>query len=117
MAFGVLTSLDLYNCSETIIRSKRFIKIYLKRLIDALEMKAYGKPIIEHFGSTPETSGFTVVQMIETSLISAHLVDSDNSAFIDIFSCKHYDEEEILKLTKFYFDPEHIIISSLVRGE
>jgi S-adenosylmethionine/arginine decarboxylase-like enzyme len=54
-------------------------------------MKRFGKTQIVDFGEDPRVSGYSMTQLIETSLISGHFANQSRAAYIDIFSCKRYD--------------------------
>ncbi len=116
MAWGILTSIDLEGCYPELIRSDLAIKNYVSRLVELIEMKVHGDCQIVHFGSCPEVEGFTMMQMIETSLISGHFVNIDNSAYIDIFSCKPYDSEGAAKATAEFFGAKDFKFTRLERG-
>lgn len=113
--WGYQTCIDLYNCDPEIIRSRKYIKLYLLAIVKEIDMKAYGEPIIKHFGSSKKVEGFTMIQMIETSLISGHFVEMNNSAFIDIFSCKDYDHMRATTMTQEYFKAPHTVVTNLLR--
>ena len=50
--------------SKEIVKDAKFIKEFTKILVDGIEMKAYGEPIIEHFATHEEkASGFSLVQL------------------------------------------------------
>ena len=100
--------LDIAGCNDNIC-SKKSIKLFVKELVDAIEMKAYGEPIIKHFAEhLPEAAGYSLVQLIETSAISGHFSDNNRDAYIDIFSCKEFDENKAVKVVEKYFDPQNI---------
>jgi S-adenosylmethionine/arginine decarboxylase-like enzyme len=67
-------------------------------------MKAYGEPQIIHFGEDNK-AGYTLVQLIETSNITAHFCEQDNAAFIDIFSCKEFDPKDAKRVVDQFFRP------------
>ena len=71
-AWGLTMNLDLIDCSPIVIRSQELVKEYIVRLCDLIDMKRYGEPLIENFG-TEEREGITFVQLIETSNIAGHL--------------------------------------------
>jgi len=106
--WGYMLSLDVAKCKPALIRSKPVIYKFTKSLVSAIDMKAYGEPQIVHFGEGNK-AGYTLVQLIETSNITAHFCEEDNAAFIDIFSCKPYDIEVAVKEVKKYFQPEHVV--------
>lgn len=70
-----------------------------------IDMKAYGKPIIKWFGDG-ERGGYTLVQLIETSCITAHFSEERNAVFLDVFSCKQFDPFVVRGLVKEYFKAE-----------
>lgn len=114
--WGKETLIDLVNCDGGLIRSRGIIADYAYQLVNLIDMKAYGVPKIVHFGESEKVAGFTLVQLIETSLISGHFVESNNSAYINIFSCKDYDEEVATHFTKMFFGAELMTYKVEQRG-
>lgn len=114
--WGILTTIDLEGCDPEQIRSEKCISAYVKLLVELIDMKAYGECKIVHFGDDPKVSGFTMVQMIETSLISGHFVNQTNQAYIDIFSCKDYDSGLASKFTQTHFRASKINVQRIIRG-
>ena len=47
--------------------------------------------------------GYSMVQLIETSLISGHFANDTNSAYLDIFSCKGYEPAVVEEFSKAFF--------------
>ena len=80
-------------------------------------MQPFGKPIAHHFGGNEKaTEGFTLVQLIETSSIVAHFAENVGQAYIDIFSCKLFDNDCAVELCCRYFEPSDYNVRSLDRG-
>jgi S-adenosylmethionine/arginine decarboxylase-like enzyme len=79
-------------------------------------MTPYGLPTVIHFGKDPTVTGISANIFLEESNICLHLVEQDNSAFIDIFSCKKYSPEEAFDFCKFYFEAVGGTYSFLTRG-
>jgi S-adenosylmethionine/arginine decarboxylase-like enzyme len=77
-------------------------------------MVPYGKPQIVHFGSGNK-AGYTLLQLIETSNISAHFTEEDNNAYVDIFSCKDFKASDVEEVIREYFKPENIIARTIIR--
>ena len=90
------------GCDADSIRSKDNISAFVKDLVNKIDMVAFGDPIIEHFGDGNK-QGYTLIQMIETSNISAHFVEENNTMYLDIFSCKPYDPVTAIEVVKEYF--------------
>jgi S-adenosylmethionine/arginine decarboxylase-like enzyme len=114
--FGILTTIDLKFCDPILIRDAAVIENFVKELITLIKMKAYGEPQIVHFGSCPEVEGFSLVQFIETSLISGHFVNLTSEAFIDIFSCKSYDANMAAAFAKSAFSAKESKHQVIIRG-
>lgn len=80
---------------------------FTKKLVNDIDMVAYGEPQIIHFGSD-DKSGYTLIQLIETSNIAAHFVDQNGNAYLDVFSCKPFDVDVVIALMLEFFAPEAI---------
>ena len=104
--WGMSTSLDLYDCNPDTIRDAQLIKEYVKQLCDLIEMKTYGECHVVHFGDDPKVTGFSMTQLIETSLVSGHFANNTNAAYLDIFSCKWYDVKKVKAFSKKFFEAE-----------
>ena len=71
--------------------------------------------MIVRFGDRPEIAGFSFTQLIETSLVSGHLVDASRCAFIDIFSCAPYSVSLAEEFTRTYFGSTKVICHTVDR--
>ena len=100
--WGMSTSVDLYDCNPSTIRDADKIKEYVKQLCDLIEMRTFGECLVVHFGDDPKVSGFSMTQLIETSLVSGHFANNTNAAYLDIFSCKWYDVDRWFSLVKTF---------------
>ncbi|HER23817.1 MAG TPA: S-adenosylmethionine decarboxylase, partial [Candidatus Atribacteria bacterium] len=84
-AWGLLTNVDLYDCNPETIRDAKAIKRYVDELCELIKMKQFGETQVVNFGEDERVAGFSMVQLIETSLISGHFANHTNNAYIDIF--------------------------------
>ena len=116
-AWGLLTSIDLFSCDPETLRNGEKIKEYIIQLCDLIEMERFGDPVLVRFGKDPRVQGYSVVQLIETSCISGHFAEDSDSVYIDIFSCKFYDQEEAVEFTKNFFKAGEIDFNVVLRGE
>jgi S-adenosylmethionine/arginine decarboxylase-like enzyme len=105
--WGYHLMLDCSGCSHTAITDYHTIWAFTKKLVKDIDMVAYGDPQIVKFGEGDKT-GYTLVQLIETSNICAHFVDVDDTAYIDVFSCKPYDDQVVEDLVIEFFGPARI---------
>lgn len=108
---------DLANCDKKAITSADAIRLFCSDLVAAIDMKAYGKPIIKHFAAhSPESAGYSLVQLIETSNICAHFAEMTGDVYLDIFSCKKFAAQEAIAVCEQHFSPQHINHTTLLRG-
>lgn len=63
-------SVDLYECELALLKDEKKIKQFVKELVNLLQMKAYGEPLVVHFGDDPRVEGYSMFQLIETSGIA-----------------------------------------------
>lgn len=115
--FGQELILDLYDCDLETISSGEKIKEFVITLCDdVIHMKRYGEPLIPHFGhENPITSGYSLVQLIETSCVSAHFSEYKKSVYINIFSCAPFDPKEAEEFCKKFFKAQSVKSTLLQR--
>jgi S-adenosylmethionine/arginine decarboxylase-like enzyme len=113
--WGLLTSVDLYSCNSKTIRDAEAIKKYVSELCLLIEMKRFGDTKVVHFGEDEKVAGYSMVQLIETSLISGHFTNSTNNAYIDIFSCKYYNPLAVEEFTKKFFEAKETKMHYILR--
>jgi S-adenosylmethionine/arginine decarboxylase-like enzyme len=113
--WGLLSSIDLYDCDADSIRDADYIKEFIVKLCDLIKMKRFGETTVVDFGDDPRVTGFSMTQLIETSLISAHFVNQINAVYLDVFSCSKYNPEIVMEFAKHWFQAEKAIISVTIR--
>lgn len=101
--WGIASSIDIYGCDPDSIRDADLIRRFVVELCDLIEMKRYGDTQVVHFGEDERVAGYSMVQLIETSLISAHFANQSNAVYLDVFSCKPYDPEVVREFAEKYF--------------
>ncbi|MFC1709655.1 S-adenosylmethionine decarboxylase [Candidatus Omnitrophota bacterium] len=115
--FGMEVILDLYDCDPKIIRSSKAIKSFASKMCKLLNMKKFGKALVPHFGhDDPKTSGYSLLQFIETSSITGHFSENWNSAYINIFSCRMFSSKKAISFTKKYFKAKKVVARRLARA-
>lgn len=112
--WGFHLIVDARDCDPQALRSKETIHAFVKELVHVIGMVAFGKPQIVMFGAGNK-KGYTLVQLIETSDITAHFVEETNDIYLDIFSCKNFKQSEALGVFKKYFNPGHMKTRFLTR--
>lgn len=106
--WGLLTSLDIYDCNPDTIRDADAIKRFVVELCDLIEMRRYGECQVVHFGEDERVAGYSMLQLIETSLISGHFANLTNAVYLDIFSCKAYDPDRVTEFAKKFFGGQSV---------
>lgn len=114
-AWGLATNVDLYGCNPGAIRDAEKIRQFVVELCEIIDMKRFGETEIVHFGPTEKVAGYSMTQLIETSLISGHFANASNAAYIDVFSCKGYDPEVVADYAKEFFGAESVRINVVLR--
>jgi len=113
-AWGLSTSVDLQDCRPETIRDRDHIEAYVIALCELIGMKRYGDCQIVHFGDG-RVAGYSMIQLIETSLISGHFANDTNRAYLDIFSCKGYDAVVVEEFSRKFFGARSSTISITLR--
>ncbi len=101
--WGVSSAIDLYECDLALMQNADAIREFVKTLCDRIKMRRYGETQVVFFGDEPRVQGFSMTQLIETSLISAHFADASRAIYLDVFSCAPYDPGDAAKFAADYF--------------
>ena len=106
--------LDAGGCSPKMIRNEVVVASFAKSLVKRIDMVPYGEPQVVMFGSGNK-KGYTLVQLIETSNITAHFVEENNSMYLDVFSCKDFDPEVVKQAVNEFFDAKKFRTKVMLR--
>ncbi len=114
--WGYHLMVDCHDCDRDMVTNPERIKKFCKELVKKIDMVAYGEPQVVHFAEHDiEKAGWTLVQLIETSNICAHMMDDSGDMYLDVFSCKLFDQDTVIKIVKKYFKPKNHKIMFLTR--
>lgn len=113
--WGIVASVNVYGCHAEYIKTPEKIKQYVTELCDKIDMIKHGPTLVERFaeGALEGYSGF---QFIETSSITLHFDETENRAFIDIFSCKYFDPELAKEFSLEFFEGTSASVVHLLRS-
>jgi S-adenosylmethionine/arginine decarboxylase-like enzyme len=115
-SFGLEVVMDLYECDPKVIRSGKRLSEYTTKLCKLLKMKKFGKTLLPHFGYNEAfTSGYSMLQFIETSSITGHFSELWNSAYINVFSCRDFDTDKAVAFTVKFFKAKRVNKRVLIR--
>lgn len=105
--------LDCSGCTG--IDSRDNIYNFVKELVPAIKMEAFGEPVIEYLLPGDPKQGYSFTQLITTSHICAHFMELDGTAYFDIFSCRAFDLDIARGIVVKYFNPAKIRVNYLTR--
>lgn len=114
-AWGIAASIDLHACNPEYIRNKSKIEEFVLALCNLIQAKRFGDCKIVNFGERDEIQGYSMVQLIETSLVSGHFANKTNNTYLDIFSCKYFNPEQIAKFCQSYFQSQDYTLHYIFR--
>ncbi len=107
--YGQELILDLHDCDMTTF-TRESIKQYFIDLCDLIGMQRQDLHFWDDEGvpeedrqTLPHTSGISAVQFILTSNITIHALDLTGKVYVNIFSCKDFDDAAAATHTKEWF--------------
>lgn len=114
--WGYHLMLDCGNCDLLKMTDKDNIQKFVHELVVAIDMVAVGDTWIERTAiGMPDKEGFSLYQLIVTSNISAHFVDQPRQIYLDVFSCKEFDQDIVVDVVNKYFSPGKINQNFIIR--
>lgn len=114
-AWGLSANIDLYNCNPETIRDSELIGQYVVDLCDLIKVKRFGECVVVNFGEDERIAGYSMTQLIETSLVSGHFANQTNTAYLDVFSCKYFDPQVVGDFSKEFFEADEMILKHTLR--
>jgi len=116
VSWGLSSCIDLYECDLSIMQDAEAIREFVRILCDRIKMKRFGETQVVHFGDDPRVNGFSMTQLIETSLVSAHFADATCAVYLDVFSCAPYDPKDAAEFALSYFKGKRYNLTSVERN-
>ena len=112
--WGYHAMFDCKGCNTVSIRDYNTIQTFIETLVKQIDMIAVGAPMIEYLCEGDPKEGYSFVQLISTSNITGHLMNT-GEAYIDVFSCKEFDPKIVEQCIKQYFAPTRTRLNFLIR--
>ena len=110
MSYGQELIIDLHNCNSARF-TRRNIRNYFGQLCDLIDMKREKlcwwddlHTPVEEKETEPHLVGTSAVQFIKTSSIVIHTLDKLCKVFINIFSCKDFNEKTVIQFSEEWFE-------------
>ena len=114
--------IDAFGCENT--EDSDFIKNFLLQSVKVTKMNLITQPRIKGqkkvvnpqiFGGSKKLPGITGVAIIETSHISIHTFSDTKKINFDIYSCRHFSNESVLRHFRKNFSPKKLTIKGCQR--
>ena len=107
--FGYELILDMHGCDVSKF-NRGSLENYFEKLCKAIDMKRcdlhfwdYEGVPVEERPKEAHLLGTSAVQFIQTSNIVIHSLDLLEAVYVNIFSCKPFDEKKAEEITKEWF--------------
>ena len=107
--YGYELIMDLHGCNVSKF-NRTSLDNYFEKLCKAIDMKRSDLHFWDDVGlpeekkqTSPHTKGSSAVQFILTSSIVVHTLELLEAVYVNIFSCKEFDEKVAEKITKEWF--------------
>lgn len=115
--WGYHLMLDCTGCDKDAIKSEEHIRNFFTKLLQVADMKKLGEPKFENLqeGEDTQLFGISAVQLIHTSSITCHFVDSTGEVYFDLFSCKTFDPHAVVECFREFFAPVTVHPTYLIR--
>ena len=94
-------TMDIFNVKKEITNDYHLFYSFLSELPEKVKMGALTPPLIVR--GIPENPGITGVLIIDYSHITFHAFTNKNRINFDLYSCKDFDPEIVIKHAEKYF--------------
>ncbi len=117
--FGWELLLDCYDCKDEVCGNLEHCYSYLDKLVYYIGMKQQEPPSVFRTNrkSFPDKTGLSGWVPLADSSIVIHTLSKKRFISIDVYSCKKFDPEKVVKFTKRYFTPKKIEKQFILRGK
>ena len=110
--YGMELIVELFGCDMEKITSKAKIQEFVEKICQEIKMERYGASRIKRFpGGELWGEGYSFLQFLTTSSIAGHFIEKSDKggiAFINIFSCKEYDDKLAAEFTGKFFGAKEV---------
>ncbi len=122
MNYGKELILDMHDVKNTKLFTRRGIKKFMIELCHIIDMERENLYFWDEL-YTPKKYKFTeehligtsAVQFITTSNITIHTLDKMKRVYLNIFSCKNFEEKDVRDFCKKYFNGKVINCNTVKR--
>ena len=117
-AYGKELIFDLHNCDSKMFTREHIERFFVK-LCEMIDMEREDMHFWDDL-ETPEEEketephlvGTSAIQFIRTSNVTIHTLDLMRRVYLNVFSCKDFDEEKVIRFSHMFFGG--IVMKSVV---
>lgn len=114
--WGYELLLDASGMNLEQMTSESNVVKFVDVLLERINMQRIGPTRVEYTaGDILDKAGFTFTQIIVTSSIVGHFVDSTKTAYFNVFSCREFDIEVVKDTVREFFGATKLRTSYLTR--
>jgi S-adenosylmethionine/arginine decarboxylase-like enzyme len=111
--YGKHLMVTAVSCNENLLNLDT-VSRFVKEMVPRIDMVPYGDIVIARFGDGIE-EGISAVQLIVTSAITIHTNDMMRDLYLDVFSCKWFEENVVINMIQEFFSPKDIKETIILR--
>lgn len=116
--FGPHLMLDCSGCNLEKISNLEYVFKFLNELPEKIGMTKITQPyVFPYEGLIPEDKGITGTVIIAESHITFHSFTDKDYFFFDVFSCKHFDVDQVARLVTEAFEVTQVNRHDALRGK
>ena len=118
--YGKELILDLHNCDVTKFNKMSLDKFFVE-LAELTDMELCARhwwtmdDCPPEWKDIPHLNGISAVQFISTSNFTIHTLTDLKAVYLNIFTCKDFDEFEAVHFTRKFFSGEVVTCETIVR--
>jgi S-adenosylmethionine/arginine decarboxylase-like enzyme len=107
--WGEELRIDLFDCKREKVTQKEYLKEYIKKVVELIDMKPYGECLVERFGEG-DINGVSAFSFLMTSSIVVHCREDNghSDCYINIFSCKDFDPQSAIIFSQGFFEAKKL---------
>lgn len=116
--YGPHLTFDGYDADPARLNDMQVVFDFLLKLPAIIGMQRLTQPYVMSYDGADRSNdyGVTGIVIIATSHISIHTYPYDKTFFLDIFSCKQFDQEKALAFIRQTFNAKKEEVELVVRG-
>lgn len=119
IGYGPHLTYDGYDADCLRLNDMQVVFDFLLKLPTIIGMQRLTQPYVMSYDGAdkPNDYGVTGIVIIATSHISIHTYPYDKTFFLDIFSCRRFDQEKALAFIRKTFSAKKEEVNLVVRGK